>query len=141
MAFMTVPGRLGLAWLGDFLDKRLIMTVSMGIMGISVFFMSRAPGLAWFVPFMLIFAFVWGGLSSLPLPLRAEYFGRRNFATIQGLMAPVSTAGLMSGPLIAGRSYDLTHSYTLAFDAFIIASLVGMVLIFAARKPRLSRAR
>lgn len=141
MAFMTVPGRLGLAWLGDFLDKRLIMTVSMGIMGISVFFMSWAPGLAWFVPFMLIFAFVWGGLSALPLPLRAEYFGRRNFATIQGLMAPISTAGLMSGPLIAGRSYDLTNSYALAFNTFIIASLVGMVLIFAARRPRPSTAR
>jgi len=135
-AVMTNPGRLGLAWLGDNMNKRHLMTVAMGTMGVSVFLMGQtAPNLALFIPFMIIYAVSWGGLSSLVVPLRADYFGRRNFATIQGFMAMVQTVGMVLGPVLAGRVVDTTGSYDIAFLGFLIASLVGMVAIFLARPP------
>ncbi len=135
-AIMTNPGRLGLAWLGDAVDKRRLMTVSMGIMGVSVFLMGQTVlNLAFFIPFMLVYAVSWGGMSSMIVPLRADYFGRRNFATIQGFMSMVQMVGMVTGPLLTGVVVDVTGSYELAFQGFLIASLLGAVAIYLARPP------
>ncbi|MEE8442920.1 MAG: MFS transporter, partial [Dehalococcoidia bacterium] len=123
-------------WLGDAVDKRRLMTVSMGIMGVSVFLMGQTVlNLAFFIPFMLVYAVSWGGMSSMIVPLRADYFGRRNFATIQGFMSMVQMVGMVTGPLLTGVVVDVTGSYELAFQGFLIASLLGAVAIYLARPP------
>lgn len=135
-AVMTNPGRLGLAWMGDTVSKRHLMTAAMGIMGVSVFLMGHtATNLPLFVLFMILYAVSWGGVSSMVVPLRADYFGRRNFATIQGFMGMVQMVGMVLGPVLTGKVVDTTGNYDLAFLGFFIASLIGMVAIFLARPP------
>jgi len=43
-------------------------------------------------------------------PIRADYFGTKAFATIQGMSRSVTTAGTFLGPIIAGFLYDVTKS-------------------------------
>jgi len=73
-------------------------------------------------------------------PIRADYFGTRAFATIQGMSRSVTTAGTFMGPIIAGFLYDLTKSYTLAFAIFALVSLVASGLMFFAKQPRAAEA-
>ena len=47
-----------------------------------------------------------GGLITLRVVLQAEYFGRRAFGSIQGIIMAFMVIGLMSGPVLTGMAYD-----------------------------------
>jgi MFS family permease len=70
-------------------------------------------------------------------PIRADYFGTKAFATIQGMSRSVQTAGTFLGPIIAGFLYDLTRSYTIAFGIFALVSLGAVALMFVAKRPQM----
>ena len=140
MVLITIPGRLVLPWLGDSLNKRLLLAAGLATIGGTIFVMGHSPSLVVFLTAMVVFSVIIGGLSALPNPLRADYFGRRHYATIQGWMNPVSTIGLLIGPLAAARAFDVTGSYTIAFDFFALASLVAALLMLAVRRPMLRTA-
>ena len=83
----------------------------------------------------IIYSLAYGGLASLQEPIRADYFGTKAFATIQGVSRSVTTAGTFMGPIIAGFLYDLTKSYTLAFAIFAVVSLGSAFCMFLAKPP------
>src|SRR6266487_1509222 len=88
-----------------------------------------------FTPCMIIYSLSYGGLASLQDPIRADYFGTKAFATIQGMSRSVTTAGTFLGPIIAGFLYDVTKSYTIAFGIFAVASVLATLLMFFAKSP------
>ena len=136
-ALIGAPARLGFGWLGDFLDKRHLMMGLLATLGIAVFFMGQATEAALFMPFMVVYSLCYGGLASLQEPIRADYFGTRHFATIQGFSRLFVTMGSVLGPLIAGFVYDTTRSYTLALTVFAIVSFAATVCMIWARPPKL----
>jgi MFS family permease len=89
-----------------------------------------------FTPCMVVYSLAYGGLASLQEPIRADYFGTKAFATIQGVSRTVQTVGTFLGPLIAGFVYDITKSYFIAFAIFAAVSIVSMILMFLARPPQ-----
>jgi OFA family oxalate/formate antiporter-like MFS transporter len=92
---------------------------------------------AWiFTPCMVVYSLAYGGLAALQEPIRADYFGIKAFATIQGVSRTVQTAGTFLGPLIAGFVYDVTKSYTIAFAIFAFVSLVAFAFMVCAKQPR-----
>jgi MFS family permease len=85
---------------------------------------------------MMIYSLAYGGLASLQEPIRADYFGTKAFATIQGASRSVTTAGAFMGPIIAGLFfYDLTKSYMIAFTIFAGVSLLAMACMYFAKPP------
>jgi len=90
-----------------------------------------------FTPCMIIYSLSYGGLASLQEPIRADYFGTKAFATIQGMSRSVQTAGTFLGPIIAGFLYDLTRSYTIAFGIFALVSFGAVALMFVAKRPQM----
>jgi MFS family permease len=93
-----------------------------------------------FAPCMIIYSLACGGLASLQEPIRADYFGTKAFATIQGMSRSVTTAGTFMGPIIAGFLYDRTKSYTVAFTIFSFVSLLSMASMYLAKPPTQSKA-
>ena len=87
-----------------------------------------------FTPCMIIYSLAYGGLASLQEPIRADYFGTKAFATIQGEVE-ASRRALSWGSIIAGFLYDLTKSYTLAFAIFAVVSLASAFCMFLAKPP------
>jgi MFS family permease len=85
---------------------------------------------------MVIYSLAYGGLASLQEPIRADYFGTKAFATIQGVSRTVTTVGTFLGPVLAGFCYDVTRSYTMAFAIFAGVSLISSGLMFLARRPQ-----
>jgi MFS family permease len=135
-ALIGAPARIGMGWLGDLLDKRRLVMGLLLALSFSVLLMGYTTAALVFTPCMIIYSLAYGGLASLQEPIRADYFGTRAFATIQGMSRSVTTAGTFMGPIIAGFLYDLTKSYTLAFAIFALVSLVASGLMFFAKQPR-----
>ncbi|MDA1227777.1 MAG: MFS transporter [Chloroflexi bacterium] len=79
--------------------------------------------------------FTEGGIRTLGTLMLANYYGRRRIGTIFGVSRAVQVAGFALGPLIAALAFDLTLSYSRAFTAFFLLSLLGTGLIMVARPP------
>jgi len=134
---VSIVGRLGLGWLGDYLDRRRLMMGALVLLGASVFLMGQTADLRLFVPATLVFALTLGGLASSQDALRADYFGTHSFGAISGFNRSLQTVGGVLGPIMAGLIYDNTHSYHIAFTIFAAAALLSMVCLALCRRPRL----
>jgi len=105
-------------------------------LSLSVLLMGQTAEASIFTPCMIVYSLSYGGLASLQEPIRADYFGTKAFATIQGVSRSITTAGTFMGPIIAGFLYDLTHSYAVAFGIFAAVSLGAVALLFLAKRPQ-----
>jgi MFS family permease len=135
-ALIGAPARIGVGWLGDVVDKRRLVMALLLALSFSVLLMGYTAAVLVFTPCMIIYSLAYGGLAALQEPIRADYFGTRAFATIQGMSRSVQTVGTFMGPLLAGLFYDLTKSYTLAFAIFALVSLISTLCMFLAKAPR-----
>jgi MFS family permease len=135
-AVIGAPARLLMGWLGDILDKRRLAIGLLAALSGSVLVMGWSAQALLFTTCMVIYSLAYGGLAALQEPIRADYFGTKAFATIQGVSRSVTTAGTFMGPILAGVFYDLTKSYTVAFAIFAAMSLVSLFFMFLA-KPEL----
>jgi cyanate permease len=140
-ALIGAPARIGMGWLGDVLDKRRLVMGLLLALSFSVLLMGYTAEAIVFTPCMIIYSLAYGGLASLQEPIRADYFGTKAFATIQGMSRSVQTVGTFMGPLIAGICYDLTKSYMIAFALFAMVSLLAAAFMFLAQPPGHNAAR
>lgn len=134
-ALIGAPARIGMGWLGDMRDKRKLIIGLLVALSFSVFFMGYTAEAIVFTPCMIFYSLAYGGLASLQEPIRADYFGTKAFATIQGVSRTVTTAGTFMGPIVAGFLYDVTHSYTIAFAVFAAVGSLSLLLMIFARRP------
>lgn len=132
---MSIPGRLGLSALGDYVNKRYVMAVSLILMAVAIIMMAQADSISSVIPALIVYSASQGGISVLPQSLFADYFGRKSYATIQGFRSSIQMVGIIIGPIVSGYIFDTTGSYTNAFLTFSGAIVVSMVLILLARPP------
>ena len=132
----SAPGRLFLSWAGDFVSKRHIMGACLLLLAITLVLMSVATSVKQLTILWVPYAILWGGLSSLPNALRADLFGRENFATIQGATAPVSNLFGLLAPIFATWIFQKTGSYRIPLLTFGGFSIFSMALILLAKQPR-----
>lgn len=135
MSFMSVPGRLLFGYLGDYFDKRVLVSVAYLLQGVGLVVLLNATRLEHLYLFTLVFGLGWGAPTVL-VALRGDYFGRRYFATIAGVQQSVVAIGTIIGPVYAGWIFDTTRSYDTAFITFIVAIVAGAVLVLFARQPK-----
>ena len=136
---MSIPGRFGLSALGDYVNRRYIMAACLATMAIAFVFMGRADSIGGVIPALLAYAVAQGGVAVIPQSLVADYFGRRSYATIQGLRGSIQMIGTIAGPVITGYVFDTTGSYSLAFFGFAGATAISMALALMAKPPQRAR--
>ncbi len=134
-ALIGVPSRLAFGWMGDFIDKRRLMIGLLSALTVSVLIMGMTTSSAWFMAGLVVYSFCYGGLASLQEAIRADYFGIRHFAQIQGYSRMFVTAGSVMGPIGAGFFYDLTQSYTVPLMIFAASAFSSTVLMFFTLPP------
>jgi len=76
-----------------------------------------------------------GGTAVLTQILLAQYFGRRSFGAISGVLEPFHKGGLGAGALVAGIAFDWSGNYRAVFLFFLASYLLSAVLVFFARRP------
>ena len=132
---ITIPGRLGFGWLGDRIEKRYVMAISYTLQAVGVLIFSQISQTWHLIPFLIIFPLGYGGAIPVRPALQADYFGRRAFGTIMGLLSVLSLAGSVSAPIVAGWVRDVMGNYRTAFLVLNIPLLVGIPLILLAKRP------
>jgi sugar phosphate permease len=137
-ALTSILGRLGFGWLSDRMPKRFVMAITMGLAAMGPLILAYVTTWWQLIFFVLVYGVGWGGGATLMSVVRAEYFGRRAFGTISGMMDFVQMFGLILGPVFAGLAYDVTGSYYLAFMVFAVSGALGAIIMVFLRPPQQS---
>ena len=134
--------RVLVGWAGDRVNKRYLLTGAWVVQVIGLFLLANVNTMLDVVPFILVFAPAYGGVVPLRGALQGEYFGRKYFGTIAGLIRVVDLAGNVGGPVAVGWAFDNAggvEGYRLAFRAIAALNLLGALAILAAVPPVLRR--
>ena len=132
---ISIPGRFGLSYLGDYFNRRYMMAISLLFMTVSIVLLATADSLSSSIPGLIAYSISQGGISVIPQAIIADYFGRKAFSTISGFRSSIQMIGIIIGPVVSGFVYDETGSYEWAFLGFAAASVVSMFLVIMALPP------
>lgn len=132
----TLAGKVLGGFLGDRFDKRLVAAGAMILHASAILVLAAANGLALVLVFAGLHGLAWGIRGPLMGALRADYFGRRSFATIMGFSTSIIMIGSISGPIMAGVIADRFGSYRPAFVVLALLATLGIFAFLLARRPR-----
>ena len=124
VAAIAFPIILLMGWLSDRVARGPLLFVSYAISGVGLLLLNFVEGT---VPVFIAFAMFAPAQASASVnwSLVGDLFGRRNFATLRGLLAPMYNGATVVTAAGAGYLFDRTQSYS-------IVLWVGAVLLFAA---------
>lgn len=133
-AFSSIVSALFLGWLGDRGNKPLlsalgILTTVAGMLGL---LLSQTTIALYLFPIGLAITM---GTPPLNWSLIGDFFGRRSYGTLRGIMAAgYGTAGFFS-PIYAGWVFDRTESYALVLVTFSAVLVAAALLFTTLRRP------
>ncbi len=136
---MGLAGVLLFGYLGDVFPKRYLLAVAIALKSASVVILMTTGSIVQVYIYTLVYG-LGSGMVPLILAIRADYFGRRAFATITVAMMFIS--GLISSPLsmpwpfLAGWIIDVTGSFQLVFVLSMLIGFIPAVVFFYARPPK-----
>lgn len=135
LVFVSIVGRFGFGWLGNRVTKRYLLAFGLLLQVLGLLFLTKAQTLREALIFVAFFGPGYGGVVTLRLTMQAEYFGRKAFGAIQGVIMAIMVIGTMSGPFLTGMIYDIHGSYSMAWIITAIAILASIPFALQARKP------
>jgi sugar phosphate permease len=130
----SVIGRLSFGWLSDRIDHRHIMAAGYMLMGAGLLCFTLAIMVnAWLLfPAVPLFSIGFGGNATVRGSVVRNYFGRKSFGAIHGLVAGLAVIGTLTGPPLTGWVFDNYQTYQyiwLALTFITIAPLALMILM------------
>lgn len=137
LAAVVIVAQLTGGYIGDRINKKV---------GIAGCMLAHAAGFAIFavstsmigaLAFAVLHGAAWGVRSPLINSIRADYFGRKSYATIMGFTSMIVMVGMVVGPLFAGIMRDSTGSYEAPFLILAAIAGLGSLAVLAARKPKM----
>ncbi|MDR3677401.1 MAG: MFS transporter, partial [Acidobacteriota bacterium] len=103
-------------------------------LAIPLLFLARQSAALW--AFAIIFGFAMGA-DYLLIPLvTAECFGLASLGKLLSIIIMADSLGQFFGPVLAGRIFEATHSYNLAWTIITTAGILGAAAIYAVRTPK-----
>ena len=136
LVLVSTTGRFGLGWLGNRFDQRRLMAGALLLQGLGLLLLSGATTFWQTFLFIMTFGPGYGGVITLRLTMLAEYFGRKAFGAIQGLILAITVVGSMTSPVLTGMVFDAYGSYRLAWIVMGALILATVPLAFILRSPR-----
>jgi len=127
----------GVSMIGRFLSglaidrygSKMVMLVCFFLLISGLLWLQAADSLFRLYLFAGVYGLAHGGFFTAISPIAAEIFGIRAHGTILGIIVCFGTTGGAIGPIIAGRLFDMSGSYTSAFLALIVISLCGLAVL------------
>jgi MFS family permease len=108
----SVLGRVGVGWLLDrFFGARVALVVSL-VTAAGIFMLARATTFSGGSYAAALIGVGAGGEAAITPYLLTRYFGLRAFSTLYGLTWTFYAAAGATGPVILGRAFDATGSYS-----------------------------
>jgi sugar phosphate permease len=138
-AFCSIVTTLTTGWLGDRWNKSIICSFGVlpTILAMILLILSRSADALFLFPVGLA---ITAGTIPLNWALIGDFFGRRSYGTLRGIMGVGYGMGTFLSPIYAGWIFDRTGSYEYVLLTFIIAHLfassVFAALYFRSRRGR-----
>jgi len=124
----SIIGRFGFGWLGDVFDKRYVIAVTFGFMGMGMLAFSHMQANWAIYLFLLLFSPGFGGGAVLRGAVLREYFGRDSFGKMIGILMGFASIGGIIGPTLAGWVFDTLGSYDFIWLVFAGCMSLGIIL-------------
>ena len=137
----SIAGKIGGGWLSDRMEREIVYVAGIAIMSASALVLlalGAAPTALGAYGYAVLLGVGYSATASLIPAMVSDRFSGAHFGAIVGVGLMGSAAGSALGPLIAGRLYDVTGSYTLPF---LIAAACGVVAGAAGWRARALRRR
>ncbi|MFC2011245.1 MFS transporter [Chloroflexota bacterium] len=139
MVFVGIPFRLIGGFFNDRVSKHHLRFILAGAyftqaLGFTIFLLNQTTAMiyVWFILYGIGL-----GVSLVQMsPLRARYFGRKAFGSIQGISMAFATPVGMAAPIYTGWVYDITGSYTSAFTLIAVLLFGAAVIISFTAPPK-----
>ena len=135
VSLMSLAGRLAAGWLGDSLDKRHFIAVSFCLQFIGTLIFAYTDSIWHLLGFIVFWGIGFGASIPVRFAMLADYFGRRSFGTIMGIMMTFSTLFGVIGPVFVGWMFDVRGNYREPFLIMAASILISIPLILTLSKP------
>ncbi len=131
----SLAGRVLVGYLADRFRKKNTMALFYLLLSASILLLGAAhqPVAVW--SFALIFGFSMGADYMLIPLVTAECFGTASLGKLLALIIMGYSLGQWGAPWIAGRIFDVRHSYELAWKIMAAAGILGAAAIYAISAP------
>ena len=116
LALSSVPLIILFGWLSDRLGRQRLLAACYISASLSLLLLTIVEGTWPIFAAMMLFTGTEIG-SGLNWALVGDLFGRKRYATIRGLLAPIYNVALFTMPVAAGRIFDETGSYRIVLIA------------------------
>ena len=138
----SLLGRVVVGWLLDrFFGPRVALVINL-ITAMGIFFLARATNFPQGCVAAALIGVGAGGEAAITPYLLTRYFGLRSFSTLYGLTWTFYAAAGAIGPVILGRAFDATGSYTSLLTLLAIAlGLAAATNLFLPRYSESLRAK
>jgi MFS family permease len=132
-------GRVVVGFIADRYNKKNVMAFFYLLLALAIplLFLSCEPAALW--GFALIFGFAMGADYMLIPLVTAECFGLVALGKLLALIVMANSLGQWIGPVFAGKIFEATHSYDLAWSIITAAGIIGAAAIYAVapgRRPK-----
>ncbi|MBN1380744.1 MAG: MFS transporter [Deltaproteobacteria bacterium] len=114
-------------WLADRVEPRWISVVAYMAMLVGYFFIWKAPNLPILMVMSFIFGLTYGTILVMMPTLYGNYFGPENYASIMGLVFPLTTVLGAFIPAGAGYVQEKFGSYDMAFILILMVLVIGLI--------------
>lgn len=139
----SMVGKIGGGWLSDFLRREVVYVLGMAsvIAGIAVLgLVATHPAVLLGYLYAALFGMGYAVTASLIPAMMSDRFRGPHFGAIFGVGQIGSAVGSALGAWLAGRIYDVTGSYAIAFTAAAVATAAAAVCAWVVRLPPRARA-
>lgn len=138
-----ISGRIVVGFITDKYDRKKLLTISftlltLGILGVSIIgsqneyeYLDKNLGIVLFVVF---FGLGFGSSVPLRLTLAADYFGRKNYGSMVGILNTVGAVFGTLSPLLIGLTKDFTGDYKYAYYILTFMMIFSIPLVISLKK-------
>ena len=129
IGFVSMLGRIVIGTANDKIGGKRSLVICFILLLCSLFWLHVASEAWMLFLFAVIYGFAHGGFFTVMSPMIAEFFGTGSHGVLFGMVLASGTLGGAAGPLMAGRAFDVTGSYRIAFLVLTLLAVIGFVLI------------
>jgi MFS family permease len=129
----SLVGRVMGGGVSDRFGNKPTITAALILMGAGFIWLLVAKELWMLYIFAVIFGLTYGEILCMMSLLPAELFGLRSQGVILGITIFASTIGGGIGPVVAGRIFDITGSYQIAFMICVAITIAGLIMAISIR--------
>ncbi|MBS7706958.1 MFS transporter [Chelatococcus asaccharovorans] len=132
----NLAGRIFGGMLGDLAPKRVLLGTNVVAAAVALIILAASPSVVAIAIFAAIFGFAWGTRTAVSSALIGEYFGRRSYGKIAGIVQTFAAIVTIISPVAVGLMLDASVAYGQVFIALAVLTALSGLFFFLARKPQ-----